>query len=350
MKLHVVCSGSVSIGMGHLFRARSFARAIAPLAEVQVTAIVDASLEPLFADIDVPVRCIAFESELAEMDVEADVTVLDTTTLDVPIVEHLKDASGLIASLSPVFDNMEMVDCVFLRHTAAQPLGPATYTGLEYAVFSEYCRPIPSDVFGVAARKSYLPVAICMGGSDASNKTLRVLEALVNGGTPLTLWVLLGEGYGHQYDELVRTVRDRPQHEVILAKTNRSMWQILENCALAVLSGGLTTVEAVYAGLPSINLFERKIHADLMAESFYERGVCVNAGVMSSHALTRMQAAVDELAGDRLKLLAMHQQSRGLLDNQGAHRVYEVLRDELAGRLRTDHNSAASLPTHHSSE
>lgn len=317
------------MGLGHLFRARAFSRSIADDANVRMTAIADPSMSSLFRDLPFPVSLIEFESDLTRENLAADITVLDTVSLDRGLMAPLREASRLVASLSPVFDQMDAVDCAFFRHHPVESHGTRVFAGLEYAVFSEYCRPIPSDVFGVAARKTPLPVAICMGGADASNKTLRVLESLVACDSPLMLWVLLGEGYGHRYDELVRCVQGRPGHEVVLAKTNRSMWQIMENCALAVLSGGLTTVEAVYAGLPSVNLFEREQHANLMAESFYDRGVCLNAGVIGRDSLVHMRRLVAELESDRLRLLHMHQQSRGMVDDGGAGRVLRALLSEL---------------------
>jgi spore coat polysaccharide biosynthesis predicted glycosyltransferase SpsG len=332
MDIHVICSGSTTLGLGHLFRARAFGRAIAGDANVRLTAIADPSMSSLFRDLPFPVSMIEFESELTQANLVADITVLDTVTLDRGLMAPLRRMSRLVASLSPVFDQMDAVDCAFFRHHPTEAQKTHVFAGLEYAVFSEYCRPIPSDVFGVAARKNPLPVAICMGGADASNKTLRVLEALVACDSPLMLWVLLGEGYGHRYDELVRCVRGRPGHEVVLAKTNRSMWQIMENCALAVLSGGLTTVEAVYAGLPSVNLFERQQHATLMAESFYDRGVCLNAGVIGRTTLEGMRDLVAGLEADRLRLLHMHQQSRGMIDDGGAVRVLRALQSQLEAR------------------
>ena len=68
------------------------------------------------------------------------------------------------------------------------------------------------------------------------------------------------EGYNHSYQSLVDVINRNNRHEIILAKTNRSMWEILSNCNVAILAGGLMLVESIYAGLPSINIFEKEWH------------------------------------------------------------------------------------------
>jgi spore coat polysaccharide biosynthesis predicted glycosyltransferase SpsG len=170
-----------------------------------------------------------------------------------------------------------------------------------------------------------------MGGADAANKTLTVLRALVELNCDTCIWVLLGEGYDHCYNALVETVRGAKRHEVILAKTNRSMWEVMGNCAVAILAGGLTTVEAIYAGLPSLNLFERPEHGEMLEELF-DAGICVNAGLFSERALTTLRRTVQNLDLDRRRLLDMRERSRGLLDRHAGRRILAELERLLAER------------------
>jgi len=163
---------------------------------------------------------------------------------------------------------------------------------------------------------------------------LSVVQALTALPEPSTLMVLLGEGYAHSYNALVDTVRGNARHEVVLAKTNRSMWRLLSQCAMAIMAGGLTTIEAVYAGLPTVNLFEKPEHAAMLDELF-EAGVCLNGGLFSERSLHTARRMVRRLNAQRDELRRMRQRSQGLVDLNGPARVLAVIEAELERRLRS---------------
>jgi spore coat polysaccharide biosynthesis predicted glycosyltransferase SpsG len=259
-----------------------------------------------------------------------DVVVFDLLDIDEPTFGALTH-EALSVSLSPVFTHLENVDVLFHRTRVIDPAWarfgerPQIRSGLKYAVLGEECQRIPTSVFREAMTRERLSVAVSMGGTDAANKTLRVLEALRENGSRLLLWVLLGEGYEHSYHDLVDCAQ-AARHEVILAKTNDSMWHILRTCAVAVLAGGTTTYQAVYAGLPSINLLERDEQYFLLGELVEEGAVlCVGTGFET--ALQQLNGMIQLLGDDRARLAAMHECSDGLIDGRGASRIAQ----EIAG-------------------
>jgi spore coat polysaccharide biosynthesis predicted glycosyltransferase SpsG len=220
------------------------------------------------------------------------------------------------------------------------------FGGLKYAIFNERCLVIDDAGFERNLTLNELPIAVCMGGADAANKTLAVLRALKTLKDPSTIWVLLGEGYAHCYNQLVDAVRTSSRHEIILAKANRSMWRVLGNCAVAVLAGGLTTVEAVYAGLPTINLCERPEHHGLMRELF-EAGVALDGGPFSEASLAALPATLRELGRHRDRLRAMRQRTRGLADLDGPKRVLREIEQQLLAKvIRSARRSGVLEPAH----
>lgn len=335
MRMRVICRGSSELGLGHLIRARSFARAALSAGhEVELAAIVAPELEELLADAPCATCCVPDDAALLRTGGGRpwDVVVYDLTVLERCAFEATA-ASGLVtASLSPVFEHMAEVDACFTRGLAVRAAaGVRLYAGLEYAVFSERCVPIDDAAYSAALALPELSVAVCMGGGDAANKTLTVLSALASLDAPCTIWVLLGEGYAHCYNALVGATRGRMRHEVILAKTNRSMWRVMGNCAVAVLAGGLTTIEAVYAGLPSVNLFERTEHREMVSE-LASRGVCVDGGLFSDESLERTLSALRTFAADRAALAGMRRRTRGLIDARGGQRVVRALESLIVER------------------
>src|SRR5690606_13803362 len=102
------------------------------------------------------------------------------------------------------------------------------FASLDYAIIQENCKNIRTSAYEDNLELQHFPIAISMGGGDAANKTLSVLRSLKKCPVPATFWVMLGEGYKHSFDKLVNEIISDSKHEIILARANKSMWQILK--------------------------------------------------------------------------------------------------------------------------
>ena len=331
------CRGSAQDGLGHVIRPRAVIERLPDDASAELIVLGrDECAAPLLDGVAVPWSIVEGDDAVAARAAELDpgIVMLDTMTLDASVFESAA-AGRVTASLSPIFDRLEQVDLAFSRTRYAQdgsvPDAPNRRHGLEYAIVRPDCRRIDTHLFGRHLAESPMAIAISMGGADAPNRTLEVLEALRGLGAPATFWVLLGEGYGHSYDALVEAVKRDHRHEVILAKTNQSMWRILRNCSLAILAGGVTTYEAAYAGLPSISLLDSEAHEFLVRE-LVEHGAALIGGAIDAGDGAALRAEVDRLEGDRETLLEMHQNSKQLIDGRGAERVLDEVMRHAASR------------------
>lgn len=333
MKIQIICKGTRKSGLGHLFRSKTFARHALSRHEVEIVALSEPGLEKIFDGLDCPVRHVT--SSLQALPLVAayrpDALLYDLTEIE-PVVMRKANAKALLTvSLSPLFAQMDMVDVLFTRLSRQPPVrGVTVFAGPEYAIFNDSCRVIDDVHYRRSLEVPTLPVALCMGGADAPNKTLRMLRRLMDFPSPCLFWVMLGEGYSHSYQDLVDCTRES-RHEIILAKTSDSLWRILGNCAVALLAGGLTTVEAIYAGLPSINIFESREHADMLTELF-EQGICINGGILSDDSLSTMLATLDHYYHNRSELLAVRERGRRLLDKSGAELVLKLIEEFVASR------------------
>lgn len=347
MKLQVLCRGSMRDGLGHLLRTRTFARLAAQTHEVEVVAVVEPDLEPLLADLPCPLHPVRSDDEIPPfLDAFApDVVVFDTVRLRPATFAAAAAAAVLLVSISPVFEHAARLD-VLVTRSARNPALPGVHIlgGLPYAIVNDRCQAIDDATYERNLALAELPVAICMGGADAANKTLGVLRALSALPQPLSLMVMLGEGYAHSYNALVEAVRGESRHEVILAKTNRSMWRLMSHCAVAILAGGITSVEALHAGLPTINLFEVPEHQAIMRE-LLESGVCLDGGLFSEASLATTVERLRHLDAHRDELRALRQRSRGLVDLHGPSRVLQAIEQHLLAKaLRQARRAPAPSP------
>ncbi len=324
--------------MGHLIRSRTFAQAIvkerADL-EIEYIAIGDNLVSSLLQNLAVPVSYYSTEKEV-KISGNYDLAFFDTIHLNDDLFLKIKESSALCISLSPIFDHMPKVDILFNRTRYILPeyeaLSIHKYLGLEYTLIQSNCTKINPLLYQANLDRVNFPIALSMGGGDAPNKTLRFLKSLKKCKIPATFWVMLGEGYGHSYDELIQEIKKDSTHEIILAKTNQSMWHILSNCVLAILPGGITSYEAIYAGLPTINIVDNPMSYFLLQEP-EERKACFYGGILNDETLDKLNTTIESLYEDRSQLLSIHQAAQNLIDDRAGIRILKICQTHLAKEM-----------------
>jgi spore coat polysaccharide biosynthesis predicted glycosyltransferase SpsG len=330
----LICKGGVNTGLGHLHRSISFVEGTNACASFFVIAIIDRGLESLFKDIP-NVQFIYNDSELISAlntrKEESENCIIDMVELPEQERKFVRSKFKKIISLSPVFNDYNIIDVLFTRFSEFNyPSHITVFSGLQYAIFNANCRRISDFEYNRNIEEEQLTIAVSMGGVDAPNKTLKILEAISKVKYDLTIWVLLGEGYSHSYQDLVDTIKRDSNHEIILAKSNRSMWKILSNCSLAIFAGGLTSFEAIYAGLPAINIFEKEIHRNLISKEIIEKEVCINLGLLNEETISVLVEKINEFCREKSKLSLMRFNSFGLLDKKGPERTIEKILKHVA--------------------
>jgi spore coat polysaccharide biosynthesis predicted glycosyltransferase SpsG len=332
LRILFVCRGSSRDGLGHIMRSRTVAVRMSRSTAVRMLVLGDDYVDGLLVQRGIRYAISASESAVTELlqTYRPHVVIFDALRMSAATIAAARQ-TAMVVSLSPVFNHLADMDLVFHRTTYrgddwdfAEESGPESRCSLDYAVVRNHCVKICADEFRRNLAQERLAVAISMGGADAGNKTLQMLQALAHVPRPLLIWAMLGEGYEHSYEALTDCVRQSTQHEIILAKTNASMWRVLRTCCLAVLSGGTVTYEAAYAGLPSINLFESRKHVFLIRE-LVERGVCLSAGYPLEEAVNVAAANVVHLETARAELIGMHRAADGIIDGKADARIAEEI-------------------------
>ena len=326
LRVMFLCRGSMTEGMGHVMRSRSVAASLHDKANVKVIVVGDESVADLLCGHDLDYIITGSEQHALHhfRHFAPHVVVFDLTHLDADIMRDISQECRTV-SLSPIFNGLDDVDLVFHRTSVpgknwGEGEGkPVLKCGLDYAIVPAHCHRISDESYRENLAHQTPAVAISMGGSDAANRTLAVLDRMKDVSDRLLLWVMLGQGYTHSYEKLVHCVRGS-RHEIIFAKTNDSMWRILKTCALAILAGGTTTYEAAYAGLPSVNTLETPEHYFLIRE-LVDKGVCLYGGYTFEESLSALRGIVTRLNRNREELWLMHQRGEGLIDGDGVHRI-----------------------------
>lgn len=326
MKLLFVCKASTEIGLGHLIRSRTLASGLHALggSRIDFTLIGDRSLISLVNGYVQEKQAFSRESEFS-LSGHYDIVFVDMLEMTPDTMKDIRARAALVVCLSPIFNLMGQVDLLFSRtryQTVADSAPGQVFAGLEYTLIQDDCSKIGAGAYESTLESGNFPIAICMGGGDAPNKTLKLLRALKDCAVDATFWVMLGEGYKHSYDDLIAEIRTNKRHEIILARTNKSMWQVLRNCAVGIFSGGVTSYEAVYAGLPSVNLLDRPDQEFLIRE-LVENNACWNMGVLSDRTLAHLNSHIESLRNDHVALMKMHIDAKRLIGGDAPQRILD---------------------------
>jgi spore coat polysaccharide biosynthesis predicted glycosyltransferase SpsG len=333
MKILFICRASEKVGLGHLIRSRTLALSAAQRHTIEFLVIGSATTTRLLFDKGFRYHILASQDEIAaHVEEPYDIIVFDLIHLSHYWCDYLKKRARLCACISPIFDKMGKMDLLFTRtkhrNGKHEAYARKRYAGLEYTIVQESCKPIPERRFRANLSNEKFPIAISMGGGDAANKTLNIIKSLQKCKVSATFWVLIGECYNHSIDLLIKSMDTDRNHEIVLAKTNVSMWSILHNCVIAILSGGVTAYEAAYAGLPTITMSLGSENIFLIRE-LVENGATTHVGVFCASNLVRLNHEIERLYYNRQALLEMHRRCKKLIDEKGCRRIISILENEL---------------------
>jgi spore coat polysaccharide biosynthesis predicted glycosyltransferase SpsG len=319
----------VQDGLGHLVRSLCVLRELAKQMPVHLLLLGDSSGSHLVHESGIPwAHCTSDEDAASRaLEKEPKVVVFDMLAFDAKAFDRIAAAS-ITVSLSPTFSQMTKVHHLFHRTVnehpswAAEAMFPKVHKGFQYAVLPSWLRRITTAHYREHLEEHRLGVAISMGGTDAPNVTLSLLQRFGRVSPKLVIWVALGDAYTHSYAELLECAA-RNRQEIILLKSNDSMWRVLRNASLLVCSGGLTTYEAAFIGLPTINLIRRRDWGYLFDE-LAAHGACYTIPPHES-SLDDAVRMVTDLERDREHLLRIHLATRDLIPDGGALRIANKL-------------------------
>lgn len=329
MNISFVLKASTNIGYGHLIRSRALANSIHSLCrkddKVFYYVIGDKTLDNLLTNSCFEYSIFQSEDEiiLSKDNLKLnDIVIFDLLSVS-DMLFDIVSRKAWVVSISPIFSHMSKVDAVFHRteyHDFSFNETTEVFKGLDYTLIQHGCKYIDTATYKKYLNEEKMSISVSMGGGDAANKSLKVIQELNKLKDNYIIWLMLGQGYKYSYDDLIEESK-KSHHEIILAKTNTSMWKVLGLSSLLLLPGGITSYEAAYAGLPTINIVENTNQIYLIQE-LIEKGVsdlvtCIDDG--------ELVAKIEYYNLNRSELFAKHLNTKGLIDGCAADRIYEII-------------------------
>lgn len=162
-------------------------------------------------------------------------------------------------------------------------------------------------------------VVVCMGGADASQLTLRVLQQLEGLNPSIPVRVITGRTYPFQ-SELEAYSQSSALALSFLHGSDQIYGEIAQ-AKVGIFAGGLTMYEALFLGIPSVNLSITAFHQERI-DQLVDLGVILDSGRELNKDLLETM-----LASDRYSRRASE-----LFNENGLHLITAAIARHLQGK------------------
>lgn len=176
--------------------------------------------------------------------------------------------------------------------------------------------------------RATLRVLVAMGGSDPQGLTLRAVKAIAAAGRRVTPVVVIGPAMPFPEATADACQAAAPDAEILFSP--EALMPVAADCDLAIVAFGVTAYECAHVGTPALYLGLTPDHA-MSAQGFEDAGFGINLGVAATLNDRKIVEALQTLSADPEKRRALAAAGRLGIDGLGAER----LAAEIAARIAT---------------
>ncbi len=300
MKCQILCRGSYREGTDYVNRAIELARTLHPKFDLEVVAIVPRTLEGSMRNEDFPVRIVRSErNALSYIDIFGpDVLLLDVAKLEAEFLSQLKAQVPKVMALAPDFKQGAQVDW---------KVDYATPEGAHHVVIPEGTHRILTSRFEVQVEEEMPNVYVALDGARVNDMALYTIKMMLANMPVHPVYVLTGLDDSQRFAAFRRQA-ERDEQITVLDQAQPESRSALIASAFGIFTGGLPSMQAVYAGLPGIHLFDRartqRAYAPILAPAKAEMGLFIE---LVPH---KIRTILQHWLADRSKLMEQHMAAR----------------------------------------
>ena len=188
----------------------------------------------------------------------ANVIITDEITCPKTLIEIIKNK--FICSISPIAKSNKFANIIFTR-----PIFKTNHNKRIY-IDSKIENFLPGSEIMKFKRKflSKNKIGISMGGYEKNNKTIKILKILKKIEKKISISILISSRDKKYIQEKTKEIRHLKMNTKIFT-FQKNAWSLFMDCDLVLLSGGISSYESVFNGIPSINLINDNNKLKLMS-------------------------------------------------------------------------------------
>ncbi len=324
-----ICQASNDAGYGHLTRSCNFINSIKDrhdVGKISLFVISDSVGLDIYKRYGIKPNFVTSEFDINMSKYEF--VFIDCLALDLVFLKSIKSKALKLISLSPIFNNYNLIDYLYTRSiyidsSCTNQAPKVVRSGLEYSFLGN--QPIRHSTarYIENLNNSAFSIGISMGATDPMNMTKIVLEEISKWEQPCLIWIAIGNVYSHDIAALHDIALNDSVHELVFVNTADSFWSVFQNSSILILQGGVTTYEAAYCGIPSINIPKCREHMGLTSSLLNENLTWVLDTEKDGY--NNLVPLLASIFNDKDLLIKMHVRMKNLIDSDGPNRVMDCL-------------------------
>jgi spore coat polysaccharide biosynthesis predicted glycosyltransferase SpsG len=177
---------------------------------------------------------------------------------------------------------------------------------------------VRADVPKIAER-----VLVTLGGGDAENVTLDVVEAL-NEVTGVNLRVTVVVGASNPNKDALQSAAERSVHNATIVSDVRNMPALMNEADLAITAGGGTCYELAFMGVPMFLITTAGNH-ERAVKAFASGNAAFAVGWFHTLSKESLAASLQTVVSDHALRRRLVTNARNMVDGKGAERVVEAM-------------------------
>lgn len=343
-KIVIRADGGTSIGMGHVMRCLSLARAFKKNGhEVYFFSKLSGGIDVIESQ---GFSVIRLEDSVLENEVYAVTSLLKEYKIDILIVDSYNVSENYFISLRQQVDKLVYiddenkmdipVDVVINGNLTAEYLEYRKYDDAQILLLGPEYNLIRDEFKDMSARiikGNVASVMITTGGSDSFNLTKKLLDVILKDDrfSKLEFNILVGNGFTN-VNELIELSKIHTRIRLFSNQmVNRyteisysSIVNLMLTSDVAISAGGSTLYELAACGTPTL-AFILAENQSILVEKMAELGYVVNLGWYAALDEKTIIDGLHLLMNDYKKRSAMSRKGQSLVDTGGAERIVRLL-------------------------
>ncbi len=325
VKVLFFCEVSFKSGLGHLIRSSALMNLFLE-ENVRVEMWLDSKLDATRYYKNIEKNVFDLNKFQYEFNCEKYICIFDILNWDYGLDNLEKILSNSYSfSISPVSNLNKKVNWVLTRGRIDNDLLENNIFGSELAVIGNNVERISSIEYKKLLEKQNNNIGIVMGGTDPENMTLKIINELSSTIIPTTLWVAIGSSYRFDINLIFKKISKSKYVDLVIGNVFEDLWQYLNNCKLLILQGGLTTTEASFRGIPSINIPRFK-NQSLQNNELISKGACWE---VENKNLGSLKLLVEEIVKNDKLLIEASRIGKEIINGEGAKNIKNIILEKI---------------------
>jgi dTDP-4-amino-4,6-dideoxy-D-galactose acyltransferase len=244
----------------------------------------------------------------------ADILVVDCLDSDPAFMKKARQHCSVLVTMDDTGPGANEADVVInaIRNGYDTP-----YSGPRYAI-------VPKEISALRTiRPECRSIFVSFGGYDHLNLTLKAAMALESLETQVEIRLVVGPAYPHW--EALNAFLKGSKRKFAVHNNPENYNQLLCSSDMAITNGGLSSFEAMSAGLPCI-VIAQYAHQAATGKKYHNEGAVDFIDLGSHVGEGEILARVRRLMGDFDLRARMSRTAQGVVDGDGLIRVAEAIR------------------------